>query len=65
MGDDGQNLVIEVLFVKQRGVQLTANSMARRSTGLPPAALRVLEERSVHYTGHLHLRIAGRFWSTG
>jgi hypothetical protein len=33
-------------------VQLAANSMARRSTGLPPAALRVLEERSVHYTGH-------------
>ena len=56
MRDDGQDSAIERLLVELSDVQVAPRCVPRRPARPPATACRVFEERSVHLSGHLHLR---------
>jgi hypothetical protein len=56
---DGQDGAVKRFLVRLSDVQVASHRVPRRPARLPTAARRILEERSVHRSGHLHLRYTG------
>ena len=61
-GTTGKTFVVEVLFVKRARCAAGCEQHGASSDWPSACGPRVLEERSVHHTGHLHLRNPGVFW---
>jgi hypothetical protein len=59
MGHDREDGPVEALLIRLSDVQVAPHCMPCRPAGLLSPAGRVFEERSVHRSGHLHLRCTG------
>ena len=60
MSHNRQDGSVEGLLVELSNVQVAPHRMPCRAAGLATTPLRVFEERSVHRSGHLHLRYTGQ-----